>query len=235
MRKIILLLLIALNSYSQDKLVSYNYKILPNEEILKNEVIGKMFAEDINAAKFVKLNLEFNDSIARFSAQKVMQGDNININSALTHCNCKDDKFIYNNKVYRNNSGGIFEKDTYLIIDNLENNWKFTSETKMIDGYECYKATTEYIVRNSIKTFYHPVIAWYCPQLPYSFGPAGYGGLPGLILELQVWNNVFGVEKIVLNHKIEQEIKVPTKGVVITYEDYNKKIEEAYADYLNEK
>jgi GLPGLI family protein len=114
-------------------------------------------------------------------------------------------------------------------------NWKFLNESKLIDGYECYKTTNEYIVINSKGKFRHPVVAWYCPQLPYSFGPADYGGLPGLILELQVRNNVFGVEKIILDHKIEEPIKLPTKGEVITDEDYNNKIKKIMEDRFENK
>ena len=30
------------------------------------------------------------------------------------------------------------------------------------------------------------IVAWYTPQIPVSHGPAEFGGLPGLILELKV-------------------------------------------------
>lgn len=234
MKKILFLFFISLQCFSQDKLVVYNFKILEDENILKNEIIGKQFAEDIKAANLIKLNLEFNDTIARFKTQKIMAGDDYDVEGAIIHCGCSEDKYIYNNKVYRNNSESTFKKQEYLIVDPIESKWQLINESKLIDGYECYKATTEYIVKNSLKTFYHPVVAWYCPQLPYSFGPSGYGGLPGLILELQVWNNVFGVEKIVLDHKLEEPIELPSKGEIITDDNYNKKIAESFEDFLED-
>ncbi|WP_395064000.1 GLPGLI family protein [Flavobacterium sp.] len=77
--------------------------------------------------------------------------------------------------------------------------WNITIENKDIDGYKCYKATAEVIVINPKGTFKHPVIAWFCPAIPFSYGPNGFGGLPGLILELQTKDAVYGVNKIKLN------------------------------------
>jgi GLPGLI family protein len=181
------------------------------------------------------LNLEFNDTIARFRLQETMSIEESKSNMGVGLCNFKEDKTIYKEKVYRNNTEGLFKKEEFIIIDKLNMNWKFLNESKLIDGYECYKATNEYIVINSKGEFRHPVVAWYSPKLPYSFGPAGYGGLPGLILELQVRNNVFVVEKIILDHKIEELIKLPRKGEVITDEDYNNKIKKIMEDRFENK
>jgi GLPGLI family protein len=235
MKKLFFLFFITLNCFGQDKLVVYNFTILEDEKFLKDDRFAGYFKEGIEQAKHIKLDLEFNDTIARFKMQEKMNSDELKLDMGVALCSCKEEKFIYNNQIYRNNSEGIFEKDKFLIVDKLESNWTLTNDTKTIDGYECYKATTLYIVNNSKGEFRHPVTAWYCPQLPYSFGPAGYGGLPGLILELQEWNNVFGAEKIVLNHNVKQEIKLPTKGEVISYDNYNKKIGETYGDYLKDR
>ena len=72
---------------------------------------------------------------------------------------------------------------------------------------------------NSKGKFVHPVIAWYCPEIPYKFGPAGYGGLPGMILELQEKNNVFGAIKIELKAPLEK-IQIPKKGIKISHQEY---------------
>ena len=54
-------------------------------------------------------------------------------------------------------------------------NWNLTLETKIIDKYLCYKATSTRTILNGEKTFKHPIIAWYCPKLPYNNGPNGFG------------------------------------------------------------
>lgn len=75
--------------------------------------------------------------------------------------------------------------------------WQKHDETKVIGDYTCFKATTSYIITNSKgKKFKHEFTAWYTPQLPYKFGPAGYGNLPGLIIELQGRDFSYGVKKI---------------------------------------
>ena len=63
--------------------------------------------------------------------------------------------------------------------------WTITGETKQIGRYLCREATSSYSFE-SYKggTVTVPVTAWFAPQLPFPYGPNGYDGLPGLILEL---------------------------------------------------
>ena len=64
-------------------------------------------------------------------------------------------------------------------------NWKITSESKQIGKYTCRKATGSYSKEmhdEGLVTI--PVTAWFAPQLPFPYGPMGFDGLPGLILEV---------------------------------------------------
>ena len=63
--------------------------------------------------------------------------------------------------------------------------WQLHDTTKTVAGYRCRQATYEYtfVDLDGIEKSVH-VTAWYAPDLPYPYGPAGYDGLPGLILEL---------------------------------------------------
>jgi GLPGLI family protein len=99
--------------------------------------------------------------------------------------------------------------------------WELENESKYIDTYLCYKATSEEVVVNSEGTFKHAIIAWYCPSIPFSYGPKGFNGLPGLILELQVRNITWGTKKNELSNE-EKSIEKPTKGKLITEEEYKK-------------
>jgi GLPGLI family protein len=135
--------------------------------------------------------------------------------------------------IARTNSGGTNEyyydtvKNIYLIKNctigecfiypnpNLE--WELTQESKQVNGYEVYKAT-----RNNGK-----VTAWYAPELPLNFGPKGEYGLPGLILELELGKTIFKATKIELNPKKEVKVKKPTKGKVVTLEEYTKIMKKA--------
>lgn len=53
--------------------------------------------------------------------------------------------------------------------------WKISQDKKIIDGIDCFKATTFFKGRE--------YIAWYAPSIPSDNGPWKLGGLPGLILE----------------------------------------------------
>lgn len=100
--------------------------------------------------------------------------------------------------------------------------WTLTKETKKISGYICYKAITQKITNNMAGTFTKPVTAWYAPSIPLSFGPKDYNGLPGLILELQEGTIGLYATKIDLNPKEKIEINKPTKGKLMTQEEYDK-------------
>lgn len=205
--------------------ITYNFKILEDEKFIKNEVIGKFFLQAIEGAKHLKFELTFNDSISEFKLIKNMALDGENLEMAILDSRARKEIYIFKNKIYHNNSNGLFKENEFLIIDPLNQNWVYTNESKVIDGYTCYKATNEYIVDNG-KIFKHPVIAWFCPQIPISIGPRGYGGLPGLILELQEWNSVFGVEKIEFSNNVK-EIILPQEGKIISEQEYQNKVGEA--------
>ena len=205
--------------------ITYNFKILEDEKFIKNEVIGKFFLQAIEGAKHLKFELTFNDSISEFKLIKNMALDGENLEIAIIDSRARKEIYIFKNKIYHNNSNGLFKENEFLIIDPLNQNWVYTNESKVIDGYTCYKATNEYIVDNG-KIFKHPVIAWFCPQIPISIGPRGYGGLPGLILELQEWNSVFGVEKIEFSNNVK-EIILPQEGKIISEQEYQNKVGEA--------
>ena len=116
-----------------------------------------------------------------------------------------------------------------IIIENKNTKWILHNETKIIGGYTCYKATSEF-VRNdgSSGIFKFPIVAWYSPKIAIPFGPLGYGDLPGLIFELQERNVLYGVEKINLNLKGLQLIQKPNTGSRISKEDLDKKISEIF-------
>jgi len=45
------------------------------------------------------------------------------------------------------------------------------------------------------------VVAWFAPEIPYNYGPLGYYGLPGLILELQGYDFIIYAEEVKFNKK----------------------------------
>ena len=123
----------------------------------------------------------------------------------------------------------------FLIRDNLvAYDWELMGETKNIGNYTCYKAKFEIeeediqinMIDGEVKeekvTKKRTLVAWYTPEVPVSNGPGDYGGLPGLILEVNDGNQTIVCSEIVLNPKEVKEIKEPTKGKVVTREEFSK-------------
>ncbi|WP_299777088.1 GLPGLI family protein [uncultured Formosa sp.] len=133
----------------------------------------------------------------------------------------------------------------FLIKDSLPKLvWKMQNESKQIGQYTCFKATAVKLVSGTdITSFRGPkrgeeedkskeeenvaprevtVTAWYTPQIPVNQGPDDYWGLPGLILEVSTDKTTILCSKIVLNAKDDTEIKIPTKGKVVTQEEYTE-------------
>lgn len=61
--------------------------------------------------------------------------------------------------------------------------WEISTESKMIQSFKVFKATTEFRGRSWT--------AWYTPDIPFPFGPWKLCGLPGLILEASDDSGVF--------------------------------------------
>lgn len=70
------------------------------------------------------------------------------------------------------------------------------------------------------------VTAWFTPQIPVGHGPGEYAGLPGLILELNVYRTTLLCSKIVINPKEPEAIVPPDKGKAVTRAEYNKIVKE---------
>jgi len=125
--------------------------------------------------------------------------------------------------------------------------WVMEKEQKMIGNYLCFKATAQVskpktmtsVWRNaekqndSIKDSsvggaeeeYSTITAWYTPQIPVSHGPAQYGGLPGLILELTTDNSVMLCTKVVMNPEKRIQISEPKKGEFVSRSEFENIVE----------
>lgn len=216
---------------------SFNEKVNTLPENLK-----KMIIEADDAAEFLSPILYFNDTISAFK----LEGNSIITNDLAVSnvCKCKKTLFvdIINKKTYRNNSSTrAFKEDEFIITDSLNTNWLLTSETKKIENYLCYKATQDISMSNgtknadgSLKFFKKTITAWFSPEIPYSFGPGGYGGLPGLIVELQDENKTFGLVKLELSIQ-NNNINLPNKGSFITIEEYNNQLKIKTNEFIKSK
>lgn len=92
------------------------------------------------------------------------------------------------------------------VITNSNLEWSILNESKKIDDYLCYKA--ECIITFKTRSGSEGsrnVIAWYSPEINFNYGPNGYMGLPGLILELEYNKTKLVVKEIKL---FDEEINI---------------------------
>ena len=136
-----------------------------------------------------------------------------------------------------------------FLISNDQNKikWVMEKEQKMIGNYLCFKATAQVSkpktmtsvwrkaekendsIKDSanyeVQDEYSMVTAWYTPQIPVSHGPAEFGGLPGLILELTTDRTVMLCTRVVMNPEKRIQISEPTKGEFVSRTEFENIVE----------
>ena len=127
----------------------------------------------------------------------------------------------------------FFEKE-FLIIDSLKQyKWKLSEETKTIAKQLCKKATTMITApqmrmrvsiggggNNTDTTANTPrapketeLVVWYAENIPVSFGPDNYSGLPGVIMEIDQDNGATVTTAVEVSAKYpKKELVAPSKG-----------------------
>lgn len=133
-----------------------------------------------------------------------------------------------NNEVYFNQTSGKniakeeFFGKTYLIEDSAKIvAWKFGTEVKTIQGYECQQA---YYTDESNPNRKQEVTAWYTAKLRPSLGPERFFTLPGAVLAVDINNGerVTVAKKIQLRELKKNELKAPTSGEKISRAEFIK-------------
>ncbi len=110
---------------------------------------------------------------------------------------------------------------TFLIKDSIQPaKWKITADMKEVFGYNCQKA---YLVNEQNDE----IFVWFTPQIPVSTGPAGMGGLPGLIMYVSMDSGRYTIaaEKIILRKIEKGEIQAPKNGKEVTQAKFDKLVE----------
>lgn len=104
----------------------------------------------------------------------------------------------FNANIYKDFSADIFSKYEYILYKSYRTEyqfspqWKLHSDTKVVLGYKCKKASVLFGGREWI--------AWYTSEIPFQDGPYKFSGLPGLILEVSAADSDYsfaavGIEK----------------------------------------
>lgn len=238
MKKILTFLLLSINSFAQIKEITITYNPLVignfiNEETKKN---NPDFAAQYNGIEDVinkkNIFLYFKDSVSIYKLEDKLKTDE------------QDESFIEFTADLISGGKNVYIKNTNIntlyyitelnekkvtVIDN-ENSleWNLLSESKQIENFKVYKATSFDKSRNK------EIIAWYAPELPVSIGPMNYNNLPGLVLEIEIGNRLKFVAKKI-DFKINEQIdfKVPMNNI-ISKKDFDVIINQKFDTIKNE-
>ena len=231
MRKVFIIfcLLFNLSVFSQEEISIIIYK-------KKSNTIIDAKKENTNAGVFVKkmakkmenveYTLKFNKNSAVFfetSKMNLEKDENSLVIEFSKTLGGGNGIYYVNRKTNKTFHEREFESELYLVEQDKISNWTLTQEKKKIGNYNCFKATkNDTFVGSSGNLITIKIIAWYTPEIPFSYGPIKYNGLPGLILELENDKVIFYASKIELHKKDSKEkVLQPKKGIKITQSRYD--------------
>ncbi len=224
-------ILLACKLQCQNIVVDYSTKLqIPDSLVKNNSDVKNLLYLMSKRVKDFKGKLVVVDKKTKFETSTNMSlGDDSSADMAITYTlNSKDVYFTSKDSVVR---------ITEMLISPLAVKYKanyswqlLKGGGKEIKGFNCLKATSTHrdIKGNEIK-----VEAYYAPSLPYSFGPVGYMGLPGLILELKVNNLIYTAVDISEANEIKN-IQVPDKEV-LSLEEFRNILEKSENNFSNKK
>lgn len=233
-----LMLFFSILSYSQNKGRAYYKKtstqsFVQTKEMNNDHKIKSLYKSVNNSINNMEFLLTFSDSLALYEEIKKLgvEGNSSKTQFAKVFSGYKGPSY-YNFKTKKI----IQRQGKYLIEKKLADyKWVLTKEKLIIDGLTCYKATTTLKLQGRRGEILRPVTAWYTTDINLPIGPDGFGGLPGLILQLEVDKVVTTLSKIEFTDKV-LKIKSPPKGKKITQEEFDflmKEMVESRAKYYD--
>lgn len=207
--------------------------------------LEKAVQEAMKRASEKQYELTFNKTECLYEEEKKLDkpesnSDGISVSMSFSSAGSKYLNIKEKNSVVEEE---IFGKEFLIVEPLIQPNWKLIDETKKIGDYNCFKAELVIPVSEKEKQSYEEflkkeekkpalfkmnkpedkvVTVWYTPEIPVSFGPDNYWGLPGLILEVNDGVNILLCSKVTLSNKEKSKIKVPNKGEKVTQKKFDE-------------
>lgn len=223
---------VVLNLTDDIKNVDKKYNLLSKAEDVADEVNFRLEIDDYNSFFYITNEEDIEPMSLHMLKSLTLSKGNIFTN--------QKNGIIQNEIVSKGNMSFLLGKDNLIVQDSIFKNWDITNEKKIIDGYTCYKANYKQIKKVLDKTETTTATAWFCPDIPISFGPAQFSGLPGLIFQLD--SNLFSFNLLNFSHNKDLVLKKPVEGKIISLDEYLKttrenmiKLQEMAKNYKGEK
>ena len=216
----------------------------------------KEIQEAVKRASEKQYVLTFNKTECLYEEEKALEKPKNNsdeISISITYVSAGN-KYLNTKELSSVVEDNIFGKEFLVVEPLVKQDWKLIDETKKIGDYNCFKAELVIPVSDKQKQAYEDflkkdakkpalfkmnkpedkvVAVWYTPEIPVSFGPDNYWGLPGLILEVNDGNAILLCTKVTLSNKEKTKIKAPNKGEKVTqkkFDEIKKKKEDSMKD-----
>lgn len=146
-----------------------------------------------------------------------VQSDNVHLKVAVAK---NDSEYFVDYE-----SGEVVEKRnfmgrTFRISGGESLRWRLTGEQSEFLGYLCQKAVA---TQDSTE-----ITAWFTPEIPVPTGPAGYNGLPGLVLVVDIddGQRTYTAQDVNLADVDTSLIVPPTKGRKVSRDEFDQIVDE---------
>lgn len=216
----------------------------------------KIVQEAIKKASEKQFLLIFNKTQSLYEEQKSLEkpqmtdGTSVSISYSTAgkkYINTKEQTSIVEDE--------IFGKEFLIVEPLVQPEWKLINESKKIGEYNCFKAELiipvsqkqveayeEFLKKEEIKPALFKmdkpedriITVWYTPEIPVSFGPDNYWGLPGLILEVNDGRYLILCSKVTLSNKDKTIIKAPNTGEKVSQKKFDEIYKKKYDSMKNE-
>ncbi|WP_143106346.1 GLPGLI family protein [Pustulibacterium marinum] len=207
---------------AQNNAATVRYKITVNKDSLKNasDVYVKSMVEHSSP---VYALLDFNKTASLYFLEGTLSElYNAPINLAKSFGGSTT-TYYYNQESKEYLRESHLQPDP-LIIKGEPIHWTILeNETKMIQGYLCVKAIRESEPKDARLKTKSRLEAWFCPDIPFSFGPERFHGLPGLVVQCSGSVVSFQMEKITWHTK-PLKIDKPTGSEVLSEEEFRDRV-----------
>ncbi|SFB78852.1 GLPGLI family protein [Zunongwangia mangrovi] len=228
MKKLRCLLLIcffgfSLNAQSLEVVYGVSTELSLTKEQLEKipPQIREHYKQSFKNLKHIKYRLQINDHESLFKMQESMENEALS-GFAFTRIMAGFSGTYYSNyqKDICLNQTNAFGRE-FIISSKMSNMiWQLSKEQKTIKDFKVYKASGFETIKNNSGEHEISIIAWYTPEINLPFGPANYGNLPGLILELERNKKTYTIENI--QDKENIKIEKPSKGKQVTHAEFEE-------------
>ncbi len=140
-----------------------------------------------------------------------------------------NEESIQNNKLNVNSDNSVFidfatkemsvqkmilDRSYIVRQDYIQPQWAIDpSQVRLINGKRCMRADSK---------SENGVTAWFCDAIPCQMGPAGYGGLPGLIMELTTPSDKYTLREFEVLPTAQTIIQQAQKGKQVSPEEFDR-------------